>query len=59
LLRRLLTGPDIAIRIPEQTLPLWLRARASARAATALLYGCNRVISLLLLPRVLVQRLRG
>jgi hypothetical protein len=59
LLRRLLTGTDIAIRIPEQTLPLWLRAPAAARAATALLYGCNRLISLLLLPKGLVQRLRG
>ncbi len=59
LLQRLLTGPDIAIRIPEQNLPPWLRARTSARAATALLYGCNRLISLLLLPRALARRLRG
>jgi hypothetical protein len=48
LLRRLLTGSDVALRLPLRRLPVWLRPQRAARAATFLLYGLNVVISVVL-----------
>lgn len=51
LLRRLLHGSDVEIRLSRQDLPVWLRAGLAARTATYLLGSLNLLISAVLSPR--------
>jgi hypothetical protein len=59
LMRRLLNGSDVAISLPGQDLPVWLRPGIAARTTTSLLYALNPLITAALLPRRVVRSIRS
>jgi hypothetical protein len=55
LLRRLLNGPDIEIRVSGHDLPVWLRSGMGARSTTYLLGASDLLLSAVFLPRRVVR----